>query len=97
MRWFVFLLVFSFACSSPAPTTTPAPNEGPPDDSLPDGGAAIDATPSFAPAAHPSAPQLIDSKGRKLATPRFVSVTFAGDAMASEIGPFVAWLLSWAF
>jgi hypothetical protein len=55
--------------------------------------AAPDAAPiAFDPASHPALPQAASAGGPVLAAPRFVAVTFPGDALATTIDDFVATL-----
>jgi hypothetical protein len=59
-------------------------------DAHPDSGAdAGEAGPEY-PAAHPPLPQVVDSGGPVMKSPKFVVITFAGDTLAPQIGDFVS-------
>jgi hypothetical protein len=85
--------VVFFGCSSSSPGATPKGDSGSPDQSVMHDAGGHDApsdvpTTAGYPAAHPPMPQVISLGGPVMTSPKFVIITFAGDALAPQIDAF---------
>jgi hypothetical protein len=80
-------------CGSSSPGATPKGDSGSPDRSVVHDAGGHDApadvpTTAGYPAAHPAMPQVISLGGPVMTSPKFVIITFAGDALAPQIDAF---------